>query len=96
MSDIRQDPRHEIERTLSLASVDSRRFPEWSMRYLSDDALRRIELEDLIDTAIAPFPRTSVYLGRIHRAAERLVDSLAQRERAGRRGLFQAARAPTG
>ncbi len=88
------DARHEIVAITELPDADARSFPDWSMRYLADDALRRIQVEDLLDTVLTDMTRTTLGEQARCSAALRLVDRLAERERASHDGLPGQARFP--
>ncbi|MEC8010135.1 MAG: BLUF domain-containing protein [Pseudomonadota bacterium] len=46
MDSITQDPRHEVLLTFD-SSIDERRFPSWTMAYLSQSDFSAVRLEDL-------------------------------------------------
>lgn len=48
MEKIRMDQRHKITTEIADGQLTQRRFPGWTMQYLSQDAISRIRLEEII------------------------------------------------
>lgn len=49
MDVIQKDTRHDVVNTVHLGQNENRMFPDWTMRYLSRNDLRRVDLEQVLE-----------------------------------------------
>ena len=74
---IRCDDRHTILRVIELGHQADRNFATWGMRYLDDDFLGHMVIEDVLKGVVLEFGRGQVEEWRAHAMADRLVGRIA-------------------
>lgn len=52
MAEIERDERHQVVNVAHLGEIESRAFPNWSMRYLDSDYFHALRMEDALETIL--------------------------------------------
>ena len=77
MDTIRNDPRHEVIKTVVLGNQDQRNFLGWQMQFLDDSFFGQVALEDVLEGVLREFGRGVVEEARARAMADRLVGRIA-------------------
>lgn len=77
MARIDADKRHDVLVQLADYSINERRFPSWSMRYLSSNDLGEVNLESLLSDALLHVDAPYGNIGLFEQSVWRLVESIA-------------------
>lgn len=88
---IEKDPRHQFLKTLQEDGLQTRRFPVWSMRYVTRDALIEMRLEHLLSDHLLFLRKIESEGPAWQKAAWIMVNGLAQLQNHAHWGKVNAA-----
>jgi len=82
MTEIEADDRHRIANVVKLGDIQSRLFPDWSMRYLDAGFFHMIRMEEVLETVLLTMSERTFDRELIVATVMRLAKRIASRQHA--------------
>ena len=80
MDEIRLDERHDVFNEIDLGQIDTRNFPDWSMRVLSKDGMKLMRMEDVLSQVLSTMTAVDYGRDRLRKLILPMVARIADRQ----------------